>query len=104
MRYTKVPVEVVVAVKIDGSSVPMSIRWADGREFPISRATPKKRMRCEKTYGDAFRFECIINGRRKLLYRDDDGHYFVEVETPSDPEERLELETRWVSGPRAKPI
>lgn len=92
-RYVRVSVVATVRVDTDGSQTPVAITWPDGREFPIASANPKKRMRCEKTFGeDAFRYECIIFGKRKILYRADDGHYFVEVLRPKDPEQRFAIE------------
>ena len=91
-RYLQVPVDVLVIKKFNGEQTPISLYWIDGREFTFSSVVPKKRMRCEKTYGDAFRYECVIAGRRKLLYLHDDGYFFVEVEAPKDPEERNTFE------------
>ena len=94
MRYIRVPVEVVVSCKADGEQVPKEIVWHDGRRFCIQSCRPRKKMRCEKTLGpDAFRYECVVMGRRKLLYRSDEGGYFVEAILPKDPDERLALES-----------
>lgn len=65
MRYVRVPVEVVIACKVDGTEAPITLIWPDGREFEIESCAPKKKMRCEKTYGDdTFRYGCVIKGKR----------------------------------------
>lgn len=91
-RYLRVPVAVTVKFTTKGEQIPLSITWKDGREFQIDEALPKKRMRCERTIGkDAFRYEILVGGKKKLLYRGDDNIWFVEVPAPKNLLEKVQL-------------
>ena len=104
-RFQRTPVEVTVKFTTKGEQIPLSITWKDGREFIIDEALPKKHMRCERTIGrDAFRYEIVIGGKKKLLYRGDDNIWFVEVPAPKNLLEKVQLETDWRRGPTAEPI
>lgn len=83
MRYVHVYVGVVLRRGVDGEESILAVVWPPtGKEYRVDSCVPLKRMRCERTYGDAFRYECSIGGRRRLVYRDDDGNYFVEAPAP----------------------
>ena len=100
-KYVRIWVDVVARISREGEVLPQAIIWPDGREFALDSCTPQKRMRCEHTIGvDALRYECIINGRRRLLYRSDEGRFFVEAKVPEDPEARLKFETYANLGPK----
>ena len=62
-------------------------------------------MCTEKTLGkDALRYECVIAGKKKLLYLGDDGAWFVEVPNSGTEGGRIELDCDWRRGPGVEKI
>ena len=72
-------VEVIAIHRYDGGIAPLCILWEDGRTFKVAAAKDPARTYCRNTGGCALRFEIIVSGKKRELYRDDDGHWFVEV-------------------------
>lgn len=77
-RWVKHYVSVVVRISIDCQITPLTILWDDGRQLQCETIQEGRRCRCEKTPGYALRFEVLISGKKRYLYRDDAG-WFVEV-------------------------
>lgn len=72
-------VEVIAIHRYDGRFFPLCILWEDGRAFRVSSTGDPVRTYCRRTGGSALRYSIVVSGRKRELYRDDDGHWFVEV-------------------------
>ena len=73
--------KVYVAVKAqflpDGSLMPLSVTWEDGREFEIDRATGRCRRASMKAGGSGIRYTVEIGARKTYRFLEEDK-WFVE--------------------------
>lgn len=74
----KVFVEVLVRHGADGSKIPMTITFEDGRKFNIDKLCDRRRAAASKVGGTGIRYTVRINGRETYLF-EDDGFWFVEA-------------------------
>lgn len=72
-------VEVIAIHRYDGGLAPLCILWEDGRAFRVSSTGDPQRTYCRNTGGCALRYAIVVSGRKRELYLDDYGHWFVEV-------------------------
>lgn len=77
-------VEVITIHRYDGAISPLCVLWEDGRAFRVSATGDPIRTSCRKTGGYALRYAIVVSGRKRELYIDDDGHWFVEVQGPGN--------------------
>ena len=73
----KVFVEVIAKFTTDGSKIPLSVRWEDGRSFDIDKVTDIRRAASLKAGGQGMRYRCRINGKETYLWLEEDK-WFVE--------------------------
>ena len=82
----KVYVRVVAAFALDGSLVPMSITWEDGRQYLIDQVLDVRSAPAMKAGGQGDRYTVRIQGQDKYLFfernasigGDNIGRWFVE--------------------------
>ena len=77
-RREKQYVEVVAAISPNGRVTPMEIIWPDGRRFPVDRVLERRRAESGILHVRGYRYTIYTCGRRRFLWRDDDGRFFVE--------------------------
>ena len=70
--FRKVCVEVVVRHLTDGSKIPLSITFEDGKRYSIDRLCDTRRAACMKVGGTGIRYTIAVSGRRTYLFEDDD--------------------------------
>ena len=73
----KVFIDVYVLFTKDGQIVPKKIIWEDGRGFYIDKVIDVRRAASTKTGGTGIRYRCLILGKVKDLFLDD-NLWFVE--------------------------
>jgi hypothetical protein len=73
----KVFVEVIAKFTIDGSKIPLTVTWNDGRKYDIDKVTDVSRAASLKAGGQGMRYRCIINGHEACLWFEEDK-WFVE--------------------------
>ena len=73
----KVFVEVIAKFTKDGSKIPLTIKWEDGRSFDIDKVTDMRRAVSLKAGGQGMRYRCRINGKEAYLWLEEDK-WFVE--------------------------
>jgi hypothetical protein len=73
----KVFVEVIAKFTKDGSKIPLTIKWEDGRCFEIDRVTDVRRAASLKAGGQGMRYRCRISGKETYLWLEEDK-WFVE--------------------------
>lgn len=78
---SKTYIAVTALISPDGTMMPLSLTWEDGRTFDVDRVVEVKR-RPSKAGGGRLRYTCVISGREKHLFLEDDGRWFVEVDPP----------------------
>ena len=78
MSEDKIYVAVTSRCEPDGSFTPLSVGWADGREFEIDRVLDARPAASLRVGGAGWRFLCLIGGRRSYLYYEECGRWFVE--------------------------
>ena len=76
--YRKVFVEVVVRHLTDGSKIPLSITFEDGKRYPIDRLCDTRRAACTKVGGTGIRYTIAVSGRRTHLF-EDENLWWVEA-------------------------
>ena len=76
--YRKVFVEVVVRHLTDGSKIPLSITFEDGKRYPIDRLHGSRRAASTKVGGTGIRYTISIFGRQTHLFEDED-RWWVEA-------------------------
>ncbi|HOJ10585.1 MAG TPA: hypothetical protein PK733_08330 [Clostridiales bacterium] len=74
----KVFVEVIVKYLCDGTKIPLSITWENGKEYIIDKVTDIRRAASLKAGGQGVRYKCRILGKERYLWFEDDGRWFVE--------------------------
>ena len=81
MRYNKVYVEMVVRVKPDGYTEPITMVWDDGinrQKFEIDKVIEVRKGAALKAGGLGLRYLVRILGKDKILWYENPG-WFVEV-------------------------
>lgn len=83
MGYEKVYVSVIVRVDTEGGITPLSVEWADGRTFEITRLFDVRNAVPAHVGGVlTVRYDCLIESARRTLYREEiSGRWFAEVPT-----------------------
>lgn len=85
MEEIKVYVKVVAAFANDGTLVPLSLTWEDGREYTIDRVLDVRPAAALKAGGQGDRYTVRIQGKESFLffehstkYENNLGKWFVE--------------------------
>ena len=73
----KVFVEVNVKCDTEGSMIPLSITWEDGRLFEIDKVTDIRKAASLKAGGIGVRYTIMTNRKQTYLWYEDGG-WFVE--------------------------
>jgi hypothetical protein len=81
--WRKVYVNVLAEHHVDGSVWPRVMLWVDGCEYPIDRIVNSKPCAATKAGGHGIRYELLIRGQMRYLFREDDK-WFVEYAGPID--------------------
>ena len=71
-------VEVLARHTAEGDVIPLSVIWDDGRRFSVDRILDTRRCVSLKAGGAGIRYTCVISGRARYLFFDDD-RWFVEA-------------------------
>jgi hypothetical protein len=79
----KVYVQVTADFTPDGSLVPRSFVWEDGRTFPVDRVFECKKAVSLKVGGQGLRYRCRVSGREAYLFYED-GRWFMEGKDDED--------------------
>ena len=74
----KIYVDVLAEFSKEGRVIPKEIIWDDGRHFTIDRIKDARRAASLKAGGVGIRYTCVIMGREKYLYYEDNNLWFVE--------------------------
>lgn len=61
----------------DGSIIPLSIVWSDGRVFEIDKILDVRRAASIKAGGVGIRYICKISGKEVHIF-DEEGKWFME--------------------------
>ena len=77
--YKKEYVSVNATFQKDGSIIPKSIIWADGKIINIDRITNICNAASLKAGGAGIRYTCIISNKQTYLFLEKDK-WFVEVD------------------------
>ncbi len=65
----------------NGTILPLSFTWPDGRTFAIDRILDIQRAASRKQGGCGIRYLCRVRGRKILLFLDDNKWFFERVPT-----------------------
>ena len=76
--YRKVYVEVEAVFDKNGEITPKSIKWDDGRVYPIDKVLKKRRAASLKAGGQGIRYECLIRGNKKFIFHEE-TKWFIEI-------------------------
>ena len=74
----KTYIEVLASFTPDGTILPREVIWSDGRRFAVDRVKDVRRAASLKAGGHGLRYKCMILGRERFLFLEDDGRWFVE--------------------------
>ena len=89
--YIRQYVKVRVDFNDEGTMLPRSILWADGREYPIDRVKDIRSAPAQKAGGQGDRYTVMIAGQERFLFFEHNadygnervGRWFVEVKNPA---------------------
>jgi len=73
----KVYVTVTALFKVDGTILPISIEWEDGRNYEIDKIIEVRQAASLKVGGQGTRYLCRIQGRESNLFLEG-TRWFVE--------------------------
>ena len=73
----KVYVRVVSETDEEGSIMPISITWKDGKNYIIDKVTDVRRAYAQKVGGTAIRYTIKISGKETYIFSES-GKWFVE--------------------------
>ena len=87
----KVYVKVSAVFDEDGRMLPRSLKWEDGREYPIDRVLDIRQAAAQKAGGQGDRYTISIGGKQSYLFFERDasitgnilGRWFVERRQPA---------------------
>lgn len=74
----KVYVDVTLIQDKNGTTIPLSVTWEDGKKFEIDRVIDSRRAAATKVGGSGIRYTVRILGKETFLFSDD-GRWFVEA-------------------------
>jgi hypothetical protein len=74
----KVYVDVILKQDKDGNTVPLKIKWEDGRVYEVDRLLYKCKAASLKVGGCGMRYTVRIMGKETYLF-EDDGRWFMEA-------------------------
>ena len=78
-RYKRY-IDVELLQQKDGTIIPLSLVWNDGRKFNIDKVISKEK-RISSVGGCGMRFTCLIQGKMRYLYLEKDK-WFIESYRP----------------------
>ena len=67
MNQNKVYVSVVAEFSKEGTLLPQSFTWEDGRQYHIDRVKDKRRAASTKAGGVGERYTCLVEGKEVFL-------------------------------------
>lgn len=73
----KINLDIIVRHLPDGSCLPKTIIWEDGRRFDIDKVIDVRRAAALKCGGVGIRYICKICGKEIAIF-DEDGYWFLE--------------------------
>lgn len=76
-RYIKVK----VMIDKHGEMTPLSIYWENDIEFVIDRVT-RVSQSASLVGGAGLKFECLIKGQRRVIFKEHTNQWFIESEKP----------------------
>lgn len=79
MSFRKVYVKVNADHDADGSVIPKSIVYEDGRAFFINRIKFSERVYSPRTRSNGIRYTIMIKGQEAFLFDEENGRWFVEA-------------------------
>lgn len=87
MNDPKIYVEVIAAFDSDGSLLPLTIVWEDGRKFEIDKVLEVRQAAAMKAGGQGDRYTIQVRGKNRYLYFERNprisgsqlGRWFVET-------------------------
>lgn len=74
----KVFVEVIVKYLTNGTKIPLSIIWDNGREYIIDKIIEVKTAASLKAGGQGVRYKCRISGKETYLWLEANERWFIE--------------------------
>lgn len=77
MKSRKVYVKVIAQFEEDGTVMPVSVIWEDGRKFKIDKITDIRRAYATGAGGTGIRYAVRIGGKSTFLFYDE-NKWFVE--------------------------
>ncbi|RHT24009.1 MULTISPECIES: hypothetical protein [unclassified Butyricicoccus] len=80
VNWEKVYVDTLVRHTKDGGSIPLSIKFSDGKTYEIDQVLGRKRAAASKVGGTGIRYSIRIGQHRTFLF-EDEGLWFVEAKT-----------------------
>lgn len=80
LRYEKVYVSVILRVDTEGVATPLSVEWADGRSYAVTRVLDVRMAPPPHVGGVMTRlYTCFFSGaRRELFLETQTNRWFVE--------------------------
>jgi hypothetical protein len=78
--FRKVFVDVNLTQTKDGKTIPRSIVFEDGTEYPVDRLRGVCRAAAERVGGCGLRYTIVVGGRETYLF-EDGRQWFVEAKT-----------------------
>ena len=87
----KVYVKVAAEFQTDGRMLPRSLKWEDGKEYPIDRVVDIRQAAAQKAGGQGDRYTISVGGKQSYLFFERDasvtgnvlGRWFVERKQPA---------------------
>ena len=87
----KVYVKVSAEFEADGRMLPRSLKWEDGKEYPIDRVVDIRQAAAQKAGGQGDRYTISVGGKQSYLFFERDasitgnvlGRWFVERKQPA---------------------
>lgn len=71
-------VEILAKFEPSGRLMPLEIIWDDGRKFEIDKIVEIRRAASFKAGGAGLRYKCMICGKERFLFLEDNSRWFVE--------------------------
>ena len=75
---SKIYVDVMAEFTKDGDLIPKSLKWTDDIWYEIDRITDIRRAASLKAGGAGMRYTCIIGGKKRYLFNEDNNMWFME--------------------------
>jgi hypothetical protein len=91
----KAYVSILADIDFDGKIKPLSLKWEDGRQWPIDEVREVRYASSYRAGASGVRYTCLVKGREVHIYNEEGGRWFMERKGAQAPKGPLITSAPW---------